>query len=317
MKDLINNGFIQVRADSDPNYITTDFSLKINLLYNGIEKIVTWVEDSTNFSSINNLTGDITFVKPFVNEKTINLIADIDSGKVSKTLSVTIKASTAPDNIVLLTDTINQEILTQLTIEDIQENGSNLNYLTNKNVENDLTLPGTVTWLSNNNSIISNTGTVIRPTHGEGSETVILTATKGISVKEFYITVSEEDSFLNNQEIANTITDGYINLNDGFLSNITDEFNLIRNVNYKGIDYSIYLDLKIGESLLKAEKDEYMQAIQMMILDKAIESGELDTDLETIESNVRKARKLENTKTSTTKKKQKRKFDEAMQKYNK
>jgi hypothetical protein len=95
---------------------------------------------------------------------------------------------------------------------------------------------------------------------------------------------------------------------------LSSEYEALKN---KGIDYSIYLDLKIGESLLKAEKDEYMQAIQMMILDKAIESGELDTDLETIESNVRKARKLENTKTSTTKKKQKRKFDEAMQKYNK
>jgi len=95
---------------------------------------------------------------------------------------------------------------------------------------------------------------------------------------------------------------------------LSSEYEALKN---KGIDPSIYLDLKTGESLLKAENDEYMQAIKMMILDQMIDAGELDSDLKTIKSNVKEMRKLENTKKPVIKKAQRRKFDEAMQKYNK
>ena len=85
----------------------------------------------------------------------------------------------------------------------------------------------------------------------------------------------------------------------------------------KGIDPSIYLDLQIGESLLEAEADEIMDALKMRLIDQLLDAGEFVSDTRTMEKNADKMKELKSAKKPVTKKSQKRKFERAMEEYNK
>ena len=84
----------------------------------------------------------------------------------------------------------------------------------------------------------------------------------------------------------------------------------------QGIDPSSYLDAQIGEKLLKKEADQLEEALMTMTIEKLMQQGDLKS-WDEVQKASKEYRRLESSKISDTKKKQSRKFEEAVEKLNK
>ncbi len=81
----------------------------------------------------------------------------------------------------------------------------------------------------------------------------------------------------------------------------------------KGIDPSIYLDAEIGENLLKREMNKLEEAMKMHARKQQIDEGEGVEDEKAMFENAKAWEKMSDAKKSTTKKRQKRKYEEALE----
>jgi hypothetical protein len=82
-----------------------------------------------------------------------------------------------------------------------------------------------------------------------------------------------------------------------------------------GVNPSTYLDLQLGEKLKRQEADKIQQALQMITLQRMLDQGELDTDVDKIMEGAKKMRNLKKSKSPQKKKEIEEKYEEAKETY--
>lgn len=176
---------------------------------------ITWKSSNTDV-----IANDGTVTRPSYDEgdKNVTLTATLtlDGKSVKKEFELTVKALEKPISVKL----------------DEAFNALNIGFAVGDNANNvtaDLTLPSTageatVTWVSTDPHIVSNTGEVVRPFFGENDITVVLTATLTIDdqtmTKTFPVTVKAKDQMTDQDAVE--YVKGKISINNDVSSTVIE-----------------------------------------------------------------------------------------------
>jgi hypothetical protein len=211
-KEALDETDFTYGAGDDKDNVTKNFTLPLS---GENETTITWEEktDTGNNVSIDHETGVVTVTRP-----------DNGNGDAHVTLTATISKGSESDTKEL-SITVKETPLTDAGAVALDKGALNITYGGSdaiNNVTEDMTLPTsgsngtTISWSSGDTSAVTNDGTVIRPTYGNGDVNVKLTATiskgQASDTKEFNVTVKEGQNYaiekIDNQTMSEKIV-GY------------------------------------------------------------------------------------------------------------